>query len=206
MSSKKERLIEAKVLDLGLMTQEQFNQLQQQILSEMGVQNTGGSGMSLPPNPSSNPKPFQNTHRLGSYVLSHSIGEGGQGSVYIGRHDLPAKSEEQGGDVAIRLLHVTDEAFLGRLQREATTGLRLQHPNITKVFDLVKEGDKVGIVMEYIDGKTLYDFQQQYKRSFTWNEVKNLMHQVFGGLAYAHSKGVVHRDIVNNIMVSKTIR
>ena len=87
MSDRMNRLKEAKeMLDQGLLTTEQFQQIQQQVMSEMGV----GSSSSAPVEAPSSSSGLKN--RLGSYELKGEIGSGGQGSVYRGRHSLSAKA------------------------------------------------------------------------------------------------------------------
>ena len=139
MSSKLEQLEKLKkLLDEGGISKEEYDVLKQEIFS-------------------GEPEP-RNTNTISSYVLKEQIGEGGQGSVYKGRHQLEAKAKQQGGDVAIKILHISNQNAFLRLQREASIGLELQHPNIARVFDFVKEGDRTGVVMEFVDGKTLLEY------------------------------------------------
>ena len=90
------------------------------------------------------------------------------------------------------------------MQREASIGLELQHPNIARVFDFVKEETELVLGWNLLMERHYWNFQQHYNRPFRWNEIEGLIQQLCQGLQYAHSKGVVHRDIKpENIMISK---
>ena len=83
-----------KLLDEGDISKEEYEVLKKEILSNQ-VENT-------PQKTVSKREDERKEDKLGSYVLKRSIGTGGQGTVYQGRHQLEAKAMEQGGDVAIK--------------------------------------------------------------------------------------------------------
>src|SRR5688572_18220695 len=98
-------------------------------------------------------------------------------------------------DVAIQVLpaHLaSDPERLGRLEQEARAAAALNHPNILAVFD-VGVGDRAFIVTELLEGDTLAALLASGPLSLT--SALALATQVAHGLAAAHRKGIVHRDL-----------
>jgi serine/threonine protein kinase/class 3 adenylate cyclase len=140
--------------------------------------------------------------QFGPYRLEEKIGEGGMGVVYR------AVDTELDRSVAIKLVHASvmgtgsdaDES-VSRFMREAKASSRLQHPAITTVYQFGVEDNTRYLAMEFIDGKTLKRIVGG--RPMPMNEVCEIGVQVADGLAAAHEKGVVHRDLkAENIMVT----
>ena len=192
MSSKLEQLeLINKRLDQGRISKDEYELLKQEILS-------GGN-----PTQEMTSTPSQSRiERLGSYVIKRLIGEGGQGSVYVGRHRIESKAEVQGGDVAIKILHTDNQDMTDRLEAEASKGIELEHPNIVKVYDFVMDGDTVGIVMEKVVGIDLSKVLFNRGQPIPWSEVQQWALQIGDALIEAHRNGIVHRDIKpENIML-----
>jgi serine/threonine protein kinase len=136
---------------------------------------------------------------FGNYRIDDKLGEGGMGVVYR------ATDTELGRAVAIKTL-LTDasldqEGLAARFLREAKAASRLQHPSIVTIHHFGVEGNTRYIVMEYVEGKTL--------KKIIGNEpmpISTLLEvaiQVADGLAMAHEKGVIHRDMkAENVMVT----
>jgi serine/threonine-protein kinase len=136
--------------------------------------------------------------RLGPYVLGERIGEGGHANVYLATHDLLKRP------TAIKLLKpikATDE-ITARFQREVQLASRLSHPNMVEIFDYGRAaGGVLYYAMEYLEGTTVNDLVQRVGALPVARAV-HLLRQVCAGLAEAHGKGMVHRDIsATNIMV-----
>jgi serine/threonine protein kinase len=83
---------------------------------------------------------------------------------------------------------------LGRFKHEAQAAGRLVHPNIVTVYEYGEENDTAFIAMEYIEGKSLKELMAD-KATFTLAEVDDILSQLITGLHYAHTAGIVHRDI-----------
>ena len=138
-------------------------------------------------------------HTIGPYQITRRLGRGGIGDVWGGVDTM------LGRPVAIKALRPEfhqDKAFVERFRTEATNMARLQHPNITSVFALHAEGDRLYIVMELVLGHTLEDILRKGGR-LDAGECRAVMAQVISGIEYAHGMGVIHRDIKPaNLMVT----
>lgn len=134
------------------------------------------------------------------YEILEKLGEGGMGVVYKARH-LKLDSF-----VALKFLpprRVTDEAAKKRFLHEAKAASSLQHPNICTVQDIdeTPEG-RVFIVMPYYEGETL---QARVARGpLEPAEALDFTAQIASGLARAHEKGIVHRDMKpGNVLITR---
>jgi serine/threonine protein kinase/tetratricopeptide (TPR) repeat protein len=132
------------------------------------------------------------------YRIEERIGEGGMGVVYR------ATDTKLGRQVALKFLpafvaHNPDEK--ARFLREAQTASKLDHPNIATIFEVNEIDDKVFYAMSLVEGVTLKDLRRQ--GPVTQKQVLQIAIQVADGLAHAHEREVVHRDIKpQNIMVT----
>lgn len=139
--------------------------------------------------------------KVGRYRLIKRLGTGGMAVVY---RALPDESLDEKGAVAVKLIR-TEEAqsieFRKRFQREVEVCTKLVHPNIVSVLD---HGDHDGclyLVMEVIPGDTLR--KRLSPNGLPLKEAGKLLEGIFTAVQYAHSKGVVHRDLKpDNIMVT----
>jgi len=138
--------------------------------------------------------------RVGAYLLGERIGEGGVGNVYAARHDLLKRP------TAVKLLkptRATDE-MVARFEREAQLASQLSHPNMVEIYDYGHSADgNLYYAMEYLEGETIGKLVLQ-GGPMPVARVLHLMRQVCAGLAEAHGKGMVHRDVSpTNIMVCR---
>ncbi|MGD9906799.1 MAG: protein kinase [Vicinamibacterales bacterium] len=126
--------------------------------------------------------------RLGPYEIVAPLGAGGMGEVYR------ARDPRLGRDVAVKVLPpgVADPERLARFAQEARTIAGLSHPNLLAIFD-VGTGDPPYLVTELLDGETV---RTRLERGpLPAAETVALGLQVAAGLAAAHGRGVVHRDL-----------
>ena len=126
-----------------------------------------------------------------SYELDCEIGRGGMGVVYR------AKDRGLKRLVAIKLLP-PELAFRSdiksRFLREAETAAQLSHPNIVPIYTVHEQNGLVFFVMAYISGDNLA--KRLHERGvLTIDETRKILREVADALAYAHERGVVHRDI-----------
>lgn len=134
------------------------------------------------------------------YEVISQLGMGGMAKVY------KAKDLNLGRDVALKVLLESvssDPEFRERFRREARASAALSHPNIVQVYDFFEAGKDVFIVMELVDGRDLRDYLQERGR-LSVDEAVRITLDVLSALEFAHSRGVVHRDIsARNVMLSR---
>lgn len=127
------------------------------------------------------------------YRILHPIGEGGMGTVYAAEHvDL----EKVFALKILRQKHKRDQASVVEgLRREARATSKLGHPNIVSVTDFGETPDgRVFFVMEYLEGQSLGELLEDAGK-VDQDRLVSILIQVCDGLAAAHEKGVIHRDI-----------
>ncbi len=127
--------------------------------------------------------------KLGEYEIVEHIGHGAVADVY------KAYQRKLNRYVAIKVLSpifAEEPTFRERFTREARAIAQLDHPNILPVYDFDQQDDLVYIVMQYVDTGSLADLMGQ---PLPLDFVLRILEQVGGALAYAHSRGIVHRDI-----------
>ena len=128
---------------------------------------------------------------LGRYRILAEIGRGGMGMV-LRAHDPSLERT-----VAIRGLapHLSGEqGFVERFLREARAVSRLHHPNIIEIYDVGQDGSSYCFVMPCLEGPTLEQRIAGVGR-LDLPEVLSIAQQLASALDYAHSEGVVHRDV-----------
>jgi eukaryotic-like serine/threonine-protein kinase len=127
---------------------------------------------------------------LGHYRIAEKIGAGGMGEVYRARDEHLAR------DVAIKVLPpgtLTDASARKHFHKEALILSQLNHPNVATIHDFDTQQGVDFLVMEYIPGITLSE--KVAAGPLPEKEVLRLGVQLAEGLAAAHERGVVHRDL-----------
>jgi len=136
------------------------------------------------------------------YLLEEPIGRGATGTVWRASQRETAGAEaavpgQPGETVAIKVLKeelANDADIVMRFMRERSVLLRLTHPNIVRVRDLVVEGDLLALVMDLIEGPDLHHYLRQ-NGPLSPVAAALLTAQVADALAASHADGVVHRDL-----------
>ncbi|MDQ3874489.1 MAG: serine/threonine protein kinase [Actinomycetota bacterium] len=127
----------------------------------------------------------------GRYDLEEVVGTGGMSSVYRAYDSVLDRH------VALKILHEhysSDEGSLERFRREARAAAQLSHPNIVTVIDRGEEGGRPFIVFEYVDGETLKRVVEE-RGPLPVQDALVIALDVARALAFAHVRGVVHRDV-----------
>ncbi|MGW0190009.1 serine/threonine-protein kinase [Streptomyces sp. NPDC003362] len=136
------------------------------------------------------------------YLLEEPLGRGATGTVWRARQRETAGAEaavpgQPGETVAIKVLKeelANDADVVMRFLRERSVLLRLTHPNIVRVRDLVVEGDLLALVMDLVEGPDLHRYLRE-NGPFTPVAAALLTAQIADALAASHADGVVHRDL-----------
>ena len=138
---------------------------------------------------------------VGRYEIVGELGRGAMGVVY------KALDPTIGRTVALKTMrldvHGLDaEEMVRRFQNEARAAGVLNHPNIVTIYDAGEEDGIFYIAMEFIEGTTLHELLAE-KHVLPTDEVVQISRQICRGLDYAHSNGIVHRDVKPaNIMLT----
>jgi serine/threonine protein kinase len=137
--------------------------------------------------------------QLGKYRVVAPLGEGGMAAVY--------KAYQAGMDrhVALKILprhFASDPEFVGRFEQEARVIAKLQHVYILPVHDYGEDEGYTYIVMPYVERGTLDDRLED--QPLPLEEIRKIISQVGDALDYAHTRGLVHRDVKpSNILIDE---
>jgi len=140
-------------------------------------------------------------NRIGRYEILEEIGRGAMGVVY------KALDPALGRIVAVKTIHLSEltdpaerEKQRERLLREARSAAILSHPGIVTVYDIAESDGAAHVFMEFVNGPALERIMDE--RRVTRDLVLNVIGQTAAALDYAHSKGIIHRDVKPaNIMI-----
>lgn len=143
------------------------------------------------------PLPFAT---LGHYQIVERIGQGGMGEVYKGYEALLERT------VAVKVLPeelARHADFVRRFHAEASAAARLAHPNIIQIYFVGEDRGRHFFAMQYVEGESLAELLQRRQR-LSVDETVAIVEQCLAGLAAAHEKGLVHRDIKpGNILLDR---
>ncbi|MHC5156734.1 MAG: serine/threonine protein kinase [Planctomycetota bacterium] len=137
--------------------------------------------------------------QIPGYKILGKLGSGAMAVVY------KAKQVSLDRTVAVKVLpkkFVQKSDYVERFYKEGRLAAKMNHNNIVQAIDVGEVGGLYYFVMEYVEGKTLYDDLSQGK-IFSENEAIDLILQLASALGHAHSLGLIHRDVKpKNIMIN----
>lgn len=142
--------------------------------------------------------------QLGDYVIDSLLGKGGMARVYR------AVDPNLNRTVAVKVIAPSaaeDPEYTRRFKREAQAVAKLNHPNIVSLYQFGVSGGVYFMAMAFIDGVDLDWLINDYahdSRGMGYDDLLRIVSQIASALDYAHSQGVIHRDIKpGNIMVNR---
>ncbi|MBX3085752.1 MAG: SUMF1/EgtB/PvdO family nonheme iron enzyme [Anaerolineae bacterium] len=142
--------------------------------------------------------------KLGKYEIKALLGHGGMAEVYR------ALNPDLGQDVAIKVLrpHILSSSdAVARFRQEAQSIAGLSHPNIVRVFDFSADGRLQYMVMELINGHSLDKLIDHLPKGMPQDMATKLFRQIVDAIAYAHERGIIHRDIKpGNVLLAENDR
>jgi serine/threonine protein kinase len=137
---------------------------------------------------------------VGRYRVVREVGRGGMGSVWL------CVDERLGREVAVKQLGGLpgeSSPHVARALREARSSAALHHPHVVAIFDAVEDGERVWLVMEHLSSRNLSQLIAE-EGSLPPRRLAAIDAQVAEGLAAAHDRGTVHRDVKpGNILVAQ---
>ena len=138
-----------------------------------------------------NDNPLIHRKYIGQFILGEKLGQGTFGIVVLGKHQLT------GEKVAVKILEkekIIQEADKTRIEREIKILKNLRHNNIVHLYDVKETASSLYIIMEYVQGKELFDYIVSKKR-LSEIEACNFYQQIISGVEYLGKIRVVHRDL-----------
>src|SRR5437016_2219013 len=133
----------------------------------------------------------QGITEIGKYRILEQVGEGAMGVVYR------ATDATLNRPVAIKVMSdaiARNDDLRGRFLREAQAAGSLQHPNVITIYDFGEVDGHLYIAMEFVEGEDLEDLLAKHV-ALSLVDKLDVIVDVLGGLAYAHKRGIVHRDV-----------
>src|SRR5207249_736034 len=125
--------------------------------------------------------------QLPGYEVLEVVGAGGMGTVYKARH------LRLGRLVALKFIRSTHRSAFRRFQAEAEAVARLQHPNVVQIFAVGEHQGRPYLALEFVEGGSLAAWLEANPRRAT--ACAGLMEVLARAVHYAHTQGVIHRDL-----------
>ncbi len=138
---------------------------------------------------------------LGKYKLLNLLGVGGMGRVFLAEHTIMHRK------VALKVISrefSRNPDAVKQFQAEARAIASLNHINIVQAYNFESEGDRLYIVMEYVDGQSL-EKRVQKEGPLPFNEAISYFRQAIKALCHAHQRNMIHCDIKpDNLLLNKS--
>jgi eukaryotic-like serine/threonine-protein kinase len=143
----------------------------------------------LAPAPAPDPVSAGDVSRIGHYLITGKLGEGGMGVVYSARDERLERS------VALKMMSSLrgDETARKRFWREARAAASVNHPNICQLYEIGEANGDLFIAMELLQGESLATRMQ--RGALSVSETMPITVTILGALSALHARGIVHRDL-----------
>ncbi|CAI7791408.1 unnamed protein product [Closterium sp. NIES-53] len=128
---------------------------------------------------------------LPMYAPRMQLGAGSFGRVFLMEH------RQTGGKVAVKTLkkeRIVELGMQDKVRREISILLRVRHPNVIRLYNVVETPKYILLLMEYAENGELFDYITQRGR-LTEGEARRIFQQIVAGVEYCHRRMVVHRDL-----------
>ena len=130
--------------------------------------------------------------KKGPYTLGVTLGEGAFAKVKLATHNIIKEK------IAIKIIDkfklLKDETDIHRIKREISILKKIRHNNIIQLYEIMESKHNLYIVMEYCEGKELFDYIVKHKR-LNEKDACILFQQLISGVDYLHKQGIIHRDL-----------
>ena len=128
--------------------------------------------------------------QIGDFLIERKLGEGTFGKVRLGRHKLTKE------EVAIKILEKSriEYSDVKRVKTEIKILKSLHHKNIIQLYSIFQTQNKLYLIMEYANGKELFDYIVKNKK-LKEEEACKFYQQLISGIEYIHKLNIVHRDL-----------
>lgn len=139
---------------------------------------------------------------MNRYKTIKKLGDGTYGSV------VKAVNKQTGELVAIKILKRKYKTWEECIQlREIKSLKKLNHPNIVKLKEVIRENDMLYLVFEFLE-QNVYQLMKERQKHFPEARIRNIVYQIMQGLAYMHKMGFMHRDMKpeNLLAIRDTIK
>lgn len=134
------------------------------------------------------------------YEVTDLLQEGGTALVYKGVNLL------DGSVIAVKSLlpkRLKDPYIVAKFREEANHYLYLSHPNITRLVDFIERGEKLFLIMEFVEGETLADYIMSLVHPVDDEKLLDIFTQILDTVAFLHQNEILHLDIKpDNIMIT----
>ena len=141
----------------------------------------------------------RSSQQIPGYQVMHRLGAGAMATVYLGKQVSLDRL------VAIKVLpqKFTDNPdFVARFSAEGRAAAKLNHPNIVQAYEIGKSGNYHYFVMEYVEGRTVFDDIQK-NGVYSEDDAIRIAIETARALEHAHKQGFIHRDVKpKNIMIA----
>lgn len=125
------------------------------------------------------------------YAFVRTLGEGHFGMVLLAKD---RRTKDKFAVKVIKKQH-TENRSMQLIQRELAILRLVNHPNIVRLYDLFDTEDKLYFVLEFMPGGALYQVLSEDENHFTEERASLIVKDILHGLVYLHAKGIVHRDV-----------